>query len=54
MSNDDLYEEFEELTKPIIHFINKNFHPHTQIVIDSTSAQVLEGIMSYCNFEYID
>ena len=36
--------QFEELVRPLIQFINDNYHPHTTIVVTSTNAEILEGI----------
>lgn len=38
-------KEFEGLAKPLIEFINKHYHNHTSIIIDSTHAEILEGVM---------
>jgi hypothetical protein len=33
-------EEFKELAKPLVKFINENFDPHTEIIIDNASARI--------------
>lgn len=45
--------EFDELVRPLIKWIAENQHPHTQILIDCTSAELLEGIMVLSTDEYI-
>jgi hypothetical protein len=45
--------EFDELVRPLIKWIAENQHPHTQIVIDATSAELLEGIMALSTEEYL-
>ena len=37
-------EEFEALAKPLAEFLQKNYNPHTMVVIDSTSAELYEGV----------
>ena len=36
-------EEFKVLVEPLIKWINENGNPTTKILIDSTSAEVLDG-----------
>ena len=38
-------EEFEELTKPLIEWLQENHDPHTKILIDYNRAELLEGKM---------
>ena len=45
--------EFEVLARPIIKFMNDNLHPHCHAVIDSTTAQVSEGLCSFVTEDYI-
>jgi len=40
-------EEFNVLADKLIEFLCKRCHPHTTIVVDSTNAQLFEGISSY-------
>lgn len=35
---------FEELAKLNIQYLNNNHHPHTRIIVDSTSCEIVEGI----------
>jgi len=44
--NEEKIKEFEALAKPLIKYLNDNHNPHAQIIIDSTSAEVVEG--QYC------
>lgn len=32
-----------ELTKPVVEYIRKNYHPHTTVIIDCVHAELLEG-----------
>ena len=45
-------EEFKNLAWPLIKFINDNFNPHTSIIIDNTSAEIMEGVASYRTEEF--
>ena len=45
--------QFEELVRPLIQFINDKYHPHTTIVVTSTTAEILEGIEVISTNDYI-
>ena len=36
---------FEELAKPLMEYLHKNFHPLAQIIINWDGAEVVEGKM---------
>lgn len=40
------HEEFGELVKPLMEWLNNHFHPHITIIITQTNAEVLEGLCS--------
>ena len=44
-TNEEKLKEFEEVVKPVIKFLNDNFNPHTSIIIDHDSAELVEGQM---------
>ena len=46
-------EEFIRLSNKLIEFLNNNHHPHTHIIITSTSAEIYEGIIAFENVEFI-
>lgn len=46
-------EEFEELSKPLIKFLNDTFNPHTKIIIDTTSAEIVSGECAFYTEEYV-
>lgn len=46
-------EEFDALAKPLIKFINDNYHPHVSMIIDGTHAEVLEGVMVVSTDEFV-
>lgn len=54
MEREELRKKFEELAQPLIDFINENYHPHCTIVIDSTHAELLEGLMGFPNKNEVD
>lgn len=49
----DKTSEFEKLAKPLIKYLNDHFHPHVKIIIDGTSAEIVEGQMAFTTEEYI-
>lgn len=49
----DEMEEFKEIVKPVIKWLADNFHPHTSIQIDSTSAELVEGVRGFVTHEFI-
>ena len=44
MIKPELRTEFRELAKPVVEFLQKNFHPHARVIIDCTSAEIVEGV----------
>ena len=46
-------DEFQALCDPLIKWLNDNHHPHMSILIDTESAQLLEGQMAYFNRSFI-
>lgn len=46
-------EEFEKLARPLIKYLSENHHPHTKIIIDSVSAEMVEGITAFNTNEYL-
>jgi len=45
--------EMLEAAKPLIQWINENCHPHTQIILDQTHVQLLEGVASNMTKEFL-
>ncbi len=43
MDVEQKFQEFEALAKPLIAWLNVNTNPHTRIIIDATSAEVVDG-----------
>ncbi len=46
-------KEFEQLSRPLIAWLNDNFHPHTQIVVTPDSAEIWEGQGNFLTKDYI-
>lgn len=46
-------KEFEELTRPLIKWLNDNYHPHHTIIIEPTGAELLESQAVFPTNEYI-
>ncbi len=47
------HKAFEDVVKPIIKYMAENYHPHTTLVINSTTAQIVEGVISTRTKEYL-
>jgi hypothetical protein len=52
-TNEEKLKEFEEVVKPVIKFLNENYHPNTAIVVTVDSAQVMEGQMAIVTKEFL-
>jgi hypothetical protein len=46
-------QEFKSLCNPLIAWLNKNGNPHETIRIDTTSAELLQGVIGFYNDEYV-
>lgn len=53
MMNTKQREEFNVLADAMIKFLNDNGHPHMSIIIDTSRAEVVEGICAYVTQEHI-
>lgn len=47
-------QELLEAAKPLIKYLNENYHPHVMAVVDLTTVQVFECIMVNSTEEYIE
>jgi len=36
--------EFKEVSKPLVRFLNENCHPHVTVIVVPTGAEILEGL----------
>ena len=46
---DDQLQEFKSVTKPVMEWMKANINPHTKIIIDSESAELLSGFATNSN-----
>lgn len=45
MEKEQLQKRFRELAQPLVEFLQKNYHPHAKIIIDCSSAEIVEGVI---------
>ena len=50
---DNQMEKFKERTDELIKYLNENFNPHTKIIIQADSAEIVNGVMAIKNDKYI-
>lgn len=50
--NDEQIEQLLEAAKPLIKYLNE-FHPHVQVVVDSTSAEFFEASARVVTDEFL-
>lgn len=49
-----LHSEFEEVARELMKFMAERHHPHTRVILNSTNAELLEGLQSTGQvFEYV-
>lgn len=46
-------EKFEEAVRPLMKYLSENHHPHTLVMVHSTSAEILEGLRMFNTKEFI-
>ena len=46
MLKKEQFKEFEKVVKPVMKWLSENCHPHVEITIDSTRAELKEGIVT--------
>ena len=49
----DKKDDFAEIVEPMIEWLNNNHHPHTTIIIDCDSAELVEGIRCHKTDKFI-
>ena len=42
----DQRAKFEALCRPLMKFLNDNFHPHVMVIVTQTNAEILEESFS--------
>jgi hypothetical protein len=51
--SDEQRLEFEKLARPMIKYLNDNFHPHVHVTIDTTRAELSEGSTAFVTEDYL-
>ena len=51
--NEQQRKEFEEVTRPVMKWLNDNCHPHVSVVVAPTSAELSEGVVAVRTNDYI-
>lgn len=45
--NEQQQKDFNKVANSMIEWINKNGHPHMTVIINSDSAEAVEGVICY-------
>lgn len=53
MKTKEQIKDFEELSKPLIKWLNDNCNPHARIIVDVTGAELVYGECNFYTQEYI-
>lgn len=51
--NERSFDEFELAARPLMEYLAKNHHPHTAVIVESDSAELVEGKKAYRTKEFI-
>lgn len=43
---DEQRKSFEEVSRPVIKWLNDNCHPHVTVIMDCTHSELSEGVCS--------
>lgn len=46
-------EEFDKLAKQLIEWLCNNCHPHTTVIVTSTTAELVEGVRGIQTTEFV-
>ncbi|MBC7906890.1 MAG: hypothetical protein H7Y60_09115 [Rhodospirillaceae bacterium] len=49
----DKMDSFREAVEPLVKWLNENGNPHTKIIVDQTSAELVEGVMCHRTEAYL-
>ena len=47
------HEEMLEAAKPLIKWMNENFHPHCKAIVDQNTIELMEGIATHRTDEFL-
>lgn len=53
LNNEDRRKGFEEAAEPLMKWLCENSHPHTTVIVGPTSAELVEGTMSYQTLKFM-
>jgi len=45
---------FEIACEPLIKYLNNHMHPHASVIVTTASAELKEGVKSYCTEKFIN
>ncbi|NIH23398.1 hypothetical protein [Providencia heimbachae] len=45
--------EFENVIKPVMKYLAENYHPHVKVIVDGSSAEIVEVHSSISTSEFI-
>lgn len=51
--SDEKQKEFEAVVRPLMKWLAENHHPHTKIIIESSCAEMVEGVKVISTDEYL-
>ncbi len=51
--NNEQRKQFELAVETVMKYLADNHNPHTKVIIDSDSAELVEGLTVYQNGQYI-
>lgn len=46
-------KSLHKAAEPLIKWLNENMHPHATVIVDQTSAELLESIAHVSNYEHV-
>ena len=46
-TKEELRSELIDLSKPLIEWLNNNYHPHVKLIIDTNGFELLEGEIAF-------
>jgi len=46
-------EQLEKVSRPVMEFLSDNFHPHVKVIIDYSSAELLESSVRVVTEDYV-
>jgi hypothetical protein len=49
----DKYQELESLARPLMKYLAENHHPHTTIILNQNSCELVESLTKYLTDEFL-